>query len=398
MDFEELDRYAKMHHVDLSRNEFLAATIGDKEIRTESAELQHYRNIKGSAISLMTRYIFREGDAHAQNMSKDGKMVDFELTKNLLSIPLKMTDQLSAALLSSRKTSFACTARDIRSFPDLVDAEPFYWPTIQTRILPSIMKIISGYLHGADDDSEWLFDAINELKASFANALISDRTNFINRKMIEHSVSVVVDEKLILLRDALIELIAKKDNKIEVAEMAVWNMFGKAGRLFSDADNKLYSNLSYHPVFEYHKFKTLLKLLVLDPDVYHCMAEFHISADARIMADETEEARAHIDGMPAPLFVGLRNLAALDDIARRSEIQNVLVTMPEFNAYIAEYGEEAMHSILEEVNEVRVKYASKLVDKPHYQRMVDALNPDKMNLQFAELQGRNALVRQSMRA
>lgn len=366
-----------------------AADASGQAIAMNATDLAHYRAIKGLATALTTRYIFKEGDSHAKNMAKDGKIIDFDLTKQPLSFPLKSIDPLTEILRSIEPASFKCTAGDIRSFPVLNDTPLFYWPTVKPDHVQNLLKTILKYLRGdevlSDADAELLSSRINELKKFIVSQLVSEETNVLDCLMIERSVSVVVDEKITLLKDNIVRLMTEHEDNLERVEAAAWKLLEKDGQFFTADDNKIFSDLAFHPVFEYHKYRTLLKFLLIDPEVYNCIAELHIGEDEDVYIKDAHQ------------FVSLRTAAAEEDILRREEIESVLDSMPEFHEFLVEYGEVAVSSIVAELNDVREKYLAKVDAKPYYQRFVDALDPDYIQERFNAINNRHQNANEAYR-
>src|SRR4029079_17964673 len=82
--------------------------------------LDNYRVVKGLAIGLTTSYIFMEDDLHRNNLSKDGKRFDFDMSLWPLLYNFKQASFLEIPLVFYRgpnEASFKVTTEDVINFP-----------------------------------------------------------------------------------------------------------------------------------------------------------------------------------------------------------------------------------------------------------------------------------------
>lgn len=94
------------------------------------ADLDDDDIVKGLAIALTTSYLFEEDDLHRRNMDKRGQRIDFDMSLWPLFSKFKEGRFiLDWALREPKENSFVVTEKDIRQFPNIEDATPFYWPT-----------------------------------------------------------------------------------------------------------------------------------------------------------------------------------------------------------------------------------------------------------------------------
>jgi len=106
-------------------------------------EFERYRTVKGLAIGMTSSYIFAEDDLHQNNISKDGKRIDFDMSLWPILYELKKNGVIDWAFRSPGKTALDVTQHDIIHFPNLKDVVPFYWPTNPAPIIPeSAMAIL----------------------------------------------------------------------------------------------------------------------------------------------------------------------------------------------------------------------------------------------------------------
>lgn len=118
-----------------------------KRIPITAKDLRNYRIVKGLAIGLSTTHIFCEDDCHTGNITKDGKRIDFDMSPWPITSKFKKTGPVDWTFRDPNGR-FPVTARDIESFPNLVDAQPFYWPTFPVRVLPeAFISIASNFFN-----------------------------------------------------------------------------------------------------------------------------------------------------------------------------------------------------------------------------------------------------------
>ncbi len=108
-------------------------------------DFRKFRIIKGLAIGLTASYIFGEDDLHRNNMSKDGKRIDFDMSLWLILFGLKDMWFVERKLRQPNKNAHNVTERDIVNSPILEDAQPYHWPAKPPGFLQSVaMRSTSG--------------------------------------------------------------------------------------------------------------------------------------------------------------------------------------------------------------------------------------------------------------
>lgn len=112
---------------------------------------------------------------------------------------------------------------------------------------------------------------------------------------------------------------------------------------YSYHENDLIKKLSTNPVFIYHKFKTLLKFILTDANMYRKIAKMHVRENI-------------VDSNNISLIE--RNVAHQEE--RIKQMRKVLVNMPEFKSFIRTNGKPALDEIIAEFNMRNIKIEDKL--------------------------------------
>jgi len=216
-----------------------------------------------------------------------------------------------------------------------------------------------------------LIDAIKEFLITCSGA----RERVIHERIIlQRAIRNGVDEKIAMLKPMLSQLILSRQAKFDLLEDAIWNLMKKTDQLFTLQDNQEFQNIGLHPIYDYFKYEAFLKFLILDPALFHFIAELQISESAVIL-DEEDESKS------------LREVAAQDDIEQQVVIKNVLKVMPEFNSFVQIHGHSVFNIIIKELSRIKEKYSSKVDEKPYYQKFVDAIDLDKIRRRYELLTG-----------
>lgn len=140
---------------------------------------------------------------------------------------------------------------------------------------------------------------------------------------------------------------------------------------FSIEDNTNYKLLAGHPVFICHKYKTFLKYILTDPDVFRVFAELNISKKT------SSSSVTPVDCLHERLIT--------DEIERIQEIRKTLVAMPDFKNFLKENGHFVFELIKEEFQTAQEKYTNKTKHQFYYQRLAQALDPAVIESKFTEL-------------
>jgi len=142
---EELDRIVRAKKLDLNtlnENHVITAKIFANDFQIKVKSLKNYRIVKGQAIGECTRYIGKDPDGHNRNMNKYGQIIDFDMAKLNLLFRFRNRGLMDRMFREPGKKSFIVTERDIRFFPDIRDADFFYWPTKQSSVTQSVVDTI----------------------------------------------------------------------------------------------------------------------------------------------------------------------------------------------------------------------------------------------------------------
>jgi len=388
---ERADQIAKNEMLDiehLNSDEFII-NYDNQDIRFKVSDLVKYRIAKGLATTLTTRYIFMEGDCNNSNMSKDGLIVDFGMTKFDVALQLMDENALVKILENSNRNSFKCTARDIRSFPHLRDAEPRYWPTNESSITQILFKVVEKYMNNdniADNNSK-LFsrivcESINELCDKYDQFRQQEAP--LLERLINYASMLFIEIKAWLLGKKYDELLAHerkerlftfvgyfvKDllekNHDHVMQVERWLKFTfqRNMHVFTRTDNSVYKNLAHNPAFIFHKYKTLLKYCLTNTDTYLNIAKLYFSTDHQI------------NNVP------LSDVVSKSEEQRIDEIKTVLFSMPEFQEFLVEHGPIALEMIKTELSDYFFRYASKISHKSEYIALVNSFKVNELDEKF----------------
>lgn len=125
---------------------------------------------------------------------------------------------------------------------------------------------------------------------------------------------------------------------VETARKALSGYVPISKNGFPTDDNKLFISLKNNETFIYHKFKTLLKcMLVSEQDYQHLIAQ-HLRENLR-----------HTD--PQIPEKNISDLLLKHIEMRKRDLRNVLINMPSFHNFLWKNGKKAMLEIMEEFRE-----------------------------------------------
>lgn len=349
------------------------------------ADRDNYERIRGLAASLMANYLFKNSDCNNANLAKDGKQVDFGRLHAPIVGEIDSSRSKSSFLAGIKDSmlKFQCTARDISSFPVLQDARMFYWPTNSPRdwmmwALDNVISSMDGE-HSAQMLEAVLAEPLRYYLESLGLAaypmqlILACSTPYHTPYEFYQNLAARLqhkDNRNTLLRGIMDEL----DKLLEVVfrdKSLLGNMAGIAtsGNAYSDGDNGMYRLLQTHPVFVFHKYKSLLKFILLDEEIFRALAELHISPLAK-----TEGGN-----------MALRDVIVAEDMARLREVKAVLLSMPEFKQFLSDEKDTSFAIIRYEMEELRLEFEKKLGKKPYHAAVVKALDEDKLNDRFKSL-------------
>ncbi|HTM64310.1 MAG TPA: hypothetical protein VL360_07390 [Gammaproteobacteria bacterium] len=235
------------------------------------SDLANDEIVKGIANILVLSYLNKEDDLHINNFSKYGYRIDFDMSFWPIFSYFKKGALLDWFYRTSEPERFRITAKDIDNFPDLEDAQPFYWPTIPQRI--------------------------------------------INGKIITLSHNAYPPDQI-----------------------------------------ELFKKLKTNPVFIREKFKSMLKYLLIETELYGVWARKKIRESER-HPDQTIYDATLVEIMTAQM----------DE--RKNELRQTLVDMPTFQDFLWEHGavvfEEIKQEFIEENERLRARESEKYVKDPN---------------------------------
>lgn len=132
---------------------------------------------------------------------------------------------------------------------------------------------------------------------------------------------------------------------------------------FTIEDNIRFKLLAGHPAFIFHKYKTLLKYLLTDMEIYRIFTELNICRE------NDYASKVLID----------------DELQRFQEIQGTLANLEDFHNFLREHGSFAFELIREECHQLQEKYRNKTKERFDYDRLVPLLDSAYLETKFQAL-------------
>lgn len=236
---EALDERARVENLDVNNmapgqiiSEFPLenADHSIRRIPITAKDLRNFRIVKGNAIGLVISEIFCEDDCHTGNISKDGKRIDVDMSPWPVTFKFKKTGPVDWAFRDPTGR-FNVTPRDIKAFPNVVDMDPFYFPTRPVKVIPEAFmsiasKIFSVSQNAFKSDANVIYQKLEThpvfIHYKFATLLkfivtsattyhqlaklhIREESSFNNQSIVD-MMTTFVDERLRAHVDALIQL------------------------------------------------------------------------------------------------------------------------------------------------------------------------------------------------
>lgn len=125
--------------------------------------MKNFRILSGLGRGLTVPYLGKNDDNHNRNMSKMGEMIDFDMYKFHITHQFKIDDSYSLANINDWVTrtpkpgQYNYTARDIHSFPHVVDFKSHFWATTATASaksgINSIFEFTKNYFTYTDNEN-----------------------------------------------------------------------------------------------------------------------------------------------------------------------------------------------------------------------------------------------------
>lgn len=340
--------------------------VNHRNIHFKASDLKNYVKIKGLAIAFTTQYL-QHGEMNNTSFSNEGRIMDFGMTNfdiHFMRCDISQGDML---LRSHYHDTLRFTERDIRRLPVLTDTQPYYWPTLETRVPPELTQAFSTYLRRRNGEENAVAAKLNQMTMHLAvKPLTWLETAFPGK-----SPPVNTELGYIKIIDGLFdEESAEIEQEITECSILLENSRAPNERHFSAECRDAFRELEHHPVFVFFKFKTILKYLLTDRQFHLRLAELYISNGKR-------------GNNPLPS----EQIADIQE-SRTAALKKILFKMPEFNNYIAQHREYALAIIQHELGLFAMRQQKKFErhpDIPHYERLAKAIDPDKMTAHFNTL-------------
>lgn len=129
--------------------------LDDNHIVTISVrDLRRYRIARGLGCGLTASYLYKEDDLHRGNMSKKGDRIDFDGSNWPILSKFKASGYFDSFVRNRNAASrFKEHADDIRNFPNLYHASPYYWPTKPINTSNQLVQIVSNNPWSAEENA-----------------------------------------------------------------------------------------------------------------------------------------------------------------------------------------------------------------------------------------------------
>lgn len=393
---EELEEFDQAQRKENGFEVIDTSLIGPKGITPR--DLYNYRLLKGIAITQTARFIYKDYDNNNQNMAKDGKIVDFDWSKSTISYELHDPNGFGHIISIAKDYLFIADQYNLQFLPDIKSSLNYYWPTKQPethKIMFELIKIIFEHLHEKDivdfpEFAKQLADFVVNLRKQlnqyyetnassynliiyYINHFLISCEAFLAGKTTEQIQLLKQSQELVGICQAVITLLYNQRlPEIESFErdlhQAYDNQKGNKNT-FTHEDNKVFKSLATHPVVVFHKYKTLLKYILVDEYLYKALAKLHVEENIRVTSPKRTNDFMH-------------KLLPQDESVRIKEITEKLLSMEDFKDFMTKHGEFAYQLIKDEVASYREKYVKKLTKKPHYKPLVQALDEETLEMNF----------------
>lgn len=399
---EEFDKLARRKKLNLDNNDTLIEeTISGVKIKITAADLKNYRTLKGIATTQTMRFIFKDYDNNNQNSSKNGDIVDFNWFKSTISADLHQNPSWPKILSQANIDPFVADARNIQYIPDINPSFLFYWPTKQTdghmiiiniinklltemrtqpsSLKPELLKVLANYiliiknkLVHMDHNAKSSYDQFT----SYVNQLMFALEAFHSgQSMYDVAINKEINMLLTISQAIFMSVIENNIKEIARLEKACELHFGDKKNTFTLQDNVIYKKLATHPVVVFHKYKTFLKYILSNENLYENLANLCIPSSPETETNLSTNSQKD----------SLREKLVNDEIMRMSEIHHTLLTMQDFKDFMHHHGEYAFKMIKEETTSYQEKYSRKLDDKPYYGSLVNAIIKNPLEEKFTSL-------------
>jgi len=266
--FASLDQFDK-DFISIQKSENNAQALEDfyerllQTLQVTQNDFRKFRIVKGLAIGLTTSFIFIEDDLHRNNMTKDGKRVDFDMSLWPILFDHKDLGFFNRLIRKPNEKFLLVTKEDIDNFPNLHHAIPFHWPALT----PNLIRQSSTALIG----------------------------------------------------------------------MVVPTSGGSANH-FSAEEAAVYRKLANNKVFMHYKNAIMFKYVLSNETIYRNLALLHIRKDRQSLGRSVVNELAQFQAQ------------------RIQRFKDVLVTVPQFAAFVSEHGERWLADMVAEFTLRNEKY------------------------------------------
>lgn len=146
---------------------------------------------------------------------------------------------------------------------------------------------------------------------------------------------------------------------------------------YTDTEATNYKKLANNPIYDFFKYKTLLKILLTTPAMHECLTKLHIR-------QESPAAQKSSEDMSKKLFREIVDY----DADRLTELRTVMTKMHEqgfdqFQEFLKHHGNFAFQLILSEFQTYREHLIA--AKKSYYDNLIKEIDPEKIKVEFVRI-------------
>lgn len=177
---------------------------------------------------------------------------------------------------------------------------------------------------------------------------------------------------------------AKQVNIAPSIVTLVSRLYDITKNFFTPEDNVVFKKLAFSPLFIYFKNQNALKFILTDIGIYENIHELHLRKEWKYV-EENGEIRAFLNHTNCKEHKSLLSKMNEKKAAKIKEMTDVLITIQQFRDFLSYHGERALKKIIEEVQSYKDKLIKQLPSKPHYQKLIDAIDIEKFKIKYQEI-------------
>lgn len=402
---EEFDKFIKKNRIDLDKvnDNTLTHTIFGVTRQISVTDLKNYRQLKGIATTQTAQFICKNVDNNNQNISKNGMIVDFAWAKANIASKLHTKEGYMELAFMLGKEPLKATQENIQYLPDTNehdDIHLYYWPTKQRNTHSIMMDLIISmiqfentqhYKHHPALETIANYIALGrhliqtiiktfprssfEILLEYISNINLHCRSFITGKSVKDIKQEDDIQSILAIANTLFSTLQHDSDNVMAQFEAYFHekiMNNSNKNRFTEDDNAVYKSLATDPVVVFHKYKTCLKYILSNEQLYPCLAKLTVSSDSTITNPLN-------NNQPESLQKTLVN----DEVARINEVLSTLVNMQDFSDFMTDHGQYALTMIKEECELLRKKYARKALGKEYFvplmtelKKMGDQLDKD----------------------